>query len=166
MVQILEEDKERLRIMMLAREERPVGRSPYIRSLSLVKDDGIHPFYRKSDEEDSYTPATPVEDHPVGEAIGTFSSPMESTQYTPASPVANQELESSDQDISTFERHTKGNDMNMISKFGYMKGQGLGKHGQGRAKPIKVRERPLNEGLGYIKESTNDNNLVVCCTHC
>ena len=53
----------------------------------------------------------------------------------------------------------------MISKFGYKKGQGLGKHRQGRAKPIEVRKRPLNEGLGYAEESTDENNPMFCCTH-
>jgi hypothetical protein len=46
------------------------------------------------------------------------------------------------------------------------KGQGLGKYGQGRAEPIEVRERPLHEGLGYAGESSEDDNPVVCCTHC
>jgi len=91
---------------------------------------------------------------------------VESTQYTPTSPVADHELKSDNQDIAAFEKHTKDIGMKMLSKFGYMKGQGLGKHGQGRAKPIDVRERSLHEGLGYAEESTDDNNLVVCCTHC
>jgi hypothetical protein len=90
-----------------------------------------------------------VEEQSVGESIGTFSSPMESTQYTPTSPVVDQELESGNQDIANFQKHTKGIGMKMLSKFGYMKGKGLGKHGQGRAQPIEVRERPLHEGLGY-----------------
>jgi hypothetical protein len=47
---------------VLTIEERPVGRSPFVRSLSPVKDDEIHPFHGKSDEEDSYTPTTPVEE--------------------------------------------------------------------------------------------------------
>jgi hypothetical protein len=93
---------------MLAMEERPVGGSPSVRSPSPVRDDGTHPFCRKSDEEDSYTPATLVEEQSVGEAIGTFSSPVESTHYTPASPVVDQEVESNHQDIATFEKHTKG----------------------------------------------------------
>jgi hypothetical protein len=77
--------------------------------------------------------------------MGIFSLPVEITQYTPASPIANQELESSDQDISTFEKHTKGIGMKMLSKFGYMKGQGLGNHGKGRSNPIEARERSLHE---------------------
>jgi hypothetical protein len=63
---------------MLAMEARPVGGSPSARSPSPVRDDGTHPFQRQSDEEDSYTPATLVEEKSVGEAIGTFSSPAES----------------------------------------------------------------------------------------
>jgi hypothetical protein len=65
--------------MVLSTEERLVGRSPSVRISSPVKDDGIHPFHRKSDEGDSYTPATPVEEKSVGEAIGTYSSLAEST---------------------------------------------------------------------------------------
>jgi hypothetical protein len=76
----------------VSNEERPVGRSPSVRSPSPVRDDGTHPFHRKSNEEDSYTPSTLVEEQSVGEAIGTFSSPTESIQYTPASPVADQEV--------------------------------------------------------------------------
>ena len=107
--------------MVLATEDRLVGISASVRSLSLVKDDGINPFRRQSNEEDSYTPATPVEEQSVGDAIGTFSSPSESTNYTPTSPVADQELESGNQDIVTFEKHAKGIGMNMLSKFGYRK---------------------------------------------
>jgi len=47
---------------VLTTEERPVGRSPFVRSLSPVKDDEIYPFHGKLDEEDSYTPTTPVEE--------------------------------------------------------------------------------------------------------
>ena len=83
LVQILEEGRERFRTMMLAIEESSVGRSPSVGILSPVKDDGIHPFCRQSDEEDSYTPATLVEEQSVGEAIGTFSSPTKSIHYTP-----------------------------------------------------------------------------------
>jgi hypothetical protein len=110
--------------------------------------------------------ATPVEEQSVGEAIGTFSSPAESTQYTPASPVVDQEVESGNQDIATFEKHTKGIGMNMLSKFGYRKGQGLGKHGQGRAKPMSVENDHSMKDWDTSEESTNDNNPVVCCTHC
>jgi hypothetical protein len=151
---------------MLAMEARPVGGSPSVRSPSPVRDDGTHPFQRKSDEEDSYTPATLVEEKSVGEAIGTFSSPTESIQYTPTSPVVDQEVESDHPDIASFEKHTKGVGMRMLSKFGYRKGQGLGKYGQGRAEPIEVREHPLREGLGYAGESSEDDSPVIHCTHC
>jgi hypothetical protein len=151
---------------MLAEEERPVGRNPSVRSTSPVKDDGTHPFHRKSNEEDLYKTSTPIEEQSIGEAIGTFSSPTESIQYTPASHVDDQEVVSDHQDIATFEKHTKGIGMRIISKFGYRKGRGLGKYGQGRAEPIEVRERPLCEGLGYAGEYSDDDSPVISCTHC
>jgi hypothetical protein len=122
LVQIIEEDRERMWTLMLAMEARRVGGSPSARSPSPVRDDETHPFWRQSDEEDSYTPATPVEEQSIGEAIGTFSSPVESTDYTPASPVVDQEVESNHPEIAAFEKHTKGVGMRMLSKFGYQEG--------------------------------------------
>jgi hypothetical protein len=75
LVQILEEDRERLRTLVLEIEEKPTGRNPSVRSLSPVKDDEIYPFRGKSYEEDSYTLATPFDEKLVGEAMGIFSSP-------------------------------------------------------------------------------------------
>jgi hypothetical protein len=62
---------------MLVMEARPVGGSTSVRSPSPIKVHGTHPFQRKPDEEDSYTLATLVEEQSIGEAIGTFSSPVE-----------------------------------------------------------------------------------------
>jgi hypothetical protein len=81
----------------------------------------IH-FVRQSDEEDSFTPATPVEEQSIGESIGTLSSPTKSIDYTSASPVADQEVEFEHLKIVAFEKHTKGVSMRMLSKFGYRKG--------------------------------------------
>jgi len=147
-------------------EARLVGGCPSTRSPSHVKDDGTHPFQRKSDEEDSYTPTTLVEEKSVGEAISTFTLPVENTDYTPDSPIADQEVESDHMEITTFEKHTKGFGMIMLSKLGYGKGQGLGKYGQGRAKPIEVHERSLRQGLGYAGEYFEEDIPVIHCTHC
>jgi hypothetical protein len=75
-VQIIEEDRERMQTLMWVMEARPVGGSPSVIRLSPIRDDGNHPFHRQLDEEDSYTPTTPVEERSIGEAIGTFSSPV------------------------------------------------------------------------------------------
>jgi hypothetical protein len=75
-------------------------------------------------------------------------------------------VESNHPKIASFEKHTKGFSMRMLSKFGYGKGQGLGKYGQGRAEPIELHERPLWEGLGYVGESSKDESPVIHCTHC
>jgi hypothetical protein len=106
-----------MRTLMLETEVRPVGGSPSARSPSPVRDDGNHPFWRQSDEEDSYTLVTPVEEKLVGESIGTFSSPAESTDYTLASLVVDQEVESDHLEIETFEKHNKGFGMRMLSNF-------------------------------------------------
>jgi hypothetical protein len=55
--------------------------------------------------------------------------------------------------------------MQLLSKMGYRKGKGLGKHGQGRFNPMEVRERTLHEGIGYTKYSNDESDLVVCA-HC
>jgi hypothetical protein len=75
--------------------------------------------------------------------------PLESIDYPPDSPVVDQEVESNHLEITTFEKHTKGVSMRILSKFRYRKGQGLGKNGQGIDEPIEVHEHPLREGLGY-----------------
>ena len=119
LVQIIEEDRERMWTLMLAMEARWVGGIPSNRSPIPVRDDETHPFQRQSYEEDSYTPVTPVEEKSIGEAIGTFSSPAESTDYTPALPIVDQEVESNRLDIAAFEKHTKGVGIRNLSKFSY-----------------------------------------------
>jgi hypothetical protein len=165
LVQIIEEDRERMRTLMLAMEARQVGGIPSVKIPIPVRYDETHPFWRKLDEEDSYTTATLVEEKLIGEVIGTFSSPVESTDYTLASPIVDREVESNHPEIATFEKHTKGVSMRILSKFGYRKGQGLRKYGQGRAEPIEVHELPLREGLGYAGGYSEDESPVICCTH-
>jgi hypothetical protein len=104
---------------MLATEARPVGGSPSTRIPSPNRDDGTHPFHRKSDEEDFYTPTTLFEEELVGVVNGTFSSLEKRIQYTPASPVVDQEVESNHPNIASFVKHTKGVGMRILSKFGY-----------------------------------------------
>jgi hypothetical protein len=49
LVQILEEDRERLRSIVIATEERPTIRSPSSRIPGPIEDDKIHPFCKQSD---------------------------------------------------------------------------------------------------------------------
>lgn len=50
--------------------------------------------------------------------------------------------------VVSFEEHTKGFGSRMMAKMGYVGGGGLGKDGQGMAKPIEVIQRPKSLGLG------------------
>ena len=51
--------------------------------------------------------------------------------------------------LATFEAHTKGIGGKLMALMGYKEGQGLGRDLQGRAKPVEVRVRPKNQGLGH-----------------
>lgn len=50
--------------------------------------------------------------------------------------------------LGAFEVHTRGFGSRMMAKMGFVEGQGLGKDGQGMAKPIEVTKRPKSLGLG------------------
>lgn len=50
--------------------------------------------------------------------------------------------------IGAFELHTKGFGSKMMAKMGFVEGGGLGKDGQGMARPIEVMKRPKSLGLG------------------
>ncbi|KAI5082966.1 hypothetical protein GOP47_0002709, partial [Adiantum capillus-veneris] len=47
-----------------------------------------------------------------------------------------------------FEAHTKGFGSRMLAKMGYVDGSGLGKDGQGIARPLQAIKRPKSLGLG------------------
>jgi len=50
--------------------------------------------------------------------------------------------------IGTFEAHTKGFGSRMMSKMGFVEGQGLGRDGQGINNPLEAVKRPKSLGLG------------------
>lgn len=50
--------------------------------------------------------------------------------------------------IGTFEAHTKGFGSRMMSKMGFVEGQGLGRDGQGINSPLEAVKRPKSLGLG------------------
>lgn len=52
-------------------------------------------------------------------------------------------------DFAKFEKHTKGIGSKLLSKMGYVPGQGLGADGSGIVEPIDVRQRPQKMGLGH-----------------
>ncbi|KAL9154482.1 hypothetical protein ABFS82_10G117500 [Erythranthe guttata] len=53
-------------------------------------------------------------------------------------------------EYGAFEMHTTGFGSKMLAKMGYVEGGGLGKDGQGVAKPIEVFQRPKSLGLGAV----------------
>lgn len=57
--------------------------------------------------------------------------------------------------IGEFEKHTRGFGMKMLQKMGYSKGEGLGKHKQGIATHIEVKQRPNRAGIGYGSSSVD-----------
>lgn len=52
------------------------------------------------------------------------------------------------QEFGGFEQHTKGFGLRMLSKMGFVAGQGLGKHGDGMVDPLTSTQRPKRLGLG------------------
>jgi len=60
--------------------------------------------------------------------------------------------------IGTWEKHTKGIGMKLLAKMGYTGSGGLGKDKDGIAKPVPVKVRPQQLGLGFgnFKEVTSE----------
>lgn len=56
--------------------------------------------------------------------------------------------------IGHFEAHTKGFGSRMMSKMGFVEGQGLGRDGQGIYSPLEAVKRPKSLGLGAYAPST------------
>lgn len=50
--------------------------------------------------------------------------------------------------IGEFEAHTRGFGSRMMSKMGFVEGQGLGRDGKGIASPVEAVKRPKSLGLG------------------
>ncbi|KAK6273192.1 hypothetical protein POUND7_010275 [Theobroma cacao] len=63
--------------------------------------------------------------------------------------------------FGAFEVHTKGFGSKMMAKMGFVDGGGLGKDGQGMARPIEVIQRPKSLGLGVdFPSASSDSDMV------
>ena len=73
-----------------------------------------------------------------GEASTSSSATIVKMKVTATMPAA----------IGTFEAHTKGFGSRMMSKMGFIEGQGLGRDRQGIYSPLEAVKRAKNLGLG------------------
>lgn len=73
-----------------------------------------------------------------GEASTSRSATMVEMKVATTMPVA----------IGTFEAHTKGFGSRLMSKMGFVEGQGLGRDRQGIYSPLEAVKRAKNLGLG------------------
>lgn len=113
--------------------------------------------YRQNGKKDSYA------SQPVSFVLsGVMRSETETVEIT---PVDSMEMDSSSENkvvagsasFGAFEVHTKGFGSKMMAKMGFVEGGGLGKDGQGVAKPIEVVKRPKSLGLGVEFSNTIDD---------
>ncbi|CAJ1944748.1 unnamed protein product [Sphenostylis stenocarpa] len=93
---------------------------------------------------------------------GIIQSETEQVTVVEAEETCRKDVTSS-ANIGSFEEHTTGFGSKMMAKMGYMEGAGLGKNGQGMARPIEVIQRPKSLGLGV--EFSNNNPYFLSYSH-
>ncbi len=89
----------------------------------------------------------------LGLALGVgpdvfIKEPDRCASHQPQSPVLPVQAADHCQEFGEFEQHTKGFGSRMLSKMGFVAGQGLGKQGDGIASPLTSTQRPKRLGLG------------------
>lgn len=63
--------------------------------------------------------------------------------------AADREAREGIKEMASFERFTKGIGSKLLLKMGFKPGEGLGKDRKGMAKPLEVKMRPKNMGMGF-----------------
>ena len=122
---------------------------------SSAKHHGRASEYRQNGKKDSY----------ANQPVSFVSSGVMQSETVEVAAVDSMEMGSSSNNkvvggstsFGAFEVHTKGFGSKMMAKMGYVEGGGLGKDGQGIAKPIEVIKRPKSLGLGVEFSNTIDD---------
>lgn len=96
------------------------------------------------------------------EAVEITTSDINASEMIEMTTSEVKNMDISRDNIGAFEVHTKGFGSKMMAKMGFVEGGGLGKDGQGMARPIEVIKRPKSLGLGVefseASTSAGDNN--------